>query len=182
MRLGSLIGAITGPLLSMPLATGAPNLSGLIDHNPFGKAEKPVEELPEPARQLELRGVIRESDGYLLNVFDLETKKSTWVREGDRTAGYLIRNYDLKGETAFLESAGKTLALNLKSSRSQGPDPVGSGPPSPMPQVARLQVKAAPLSVPPAPAGEVQRLDQVAQQIKLRREQRQKTANGGFKT
>lgn len=176
MRIGSAIGTTIGRLLGLlTLGTAsARDLSGLQNNNPFGGATASREKPAEVTEQLELRGVVREKDGYLLNLYDTQTKKSTWVREGEQGGAFVIRSYNRGSETAVIEAGGRNLSLALKTGRPG----VSIGASSAMVAsvAAQLQIKAQAMAATAPPPSEVLRMEQVSQEVRLRREQRRKNA------
>ena len=181
MRSDYATGAILahGLITSITIEGNARDLSGLLKNNPLGAVAgaSTSEKAPAPpAPQMELRAVVREQGGYLFNVYDPATKKSAWIKEGDKGSALLLRSYDQKKETVLLvEAEGRTVSLTLKSAKSAGPSVRSST--AFVATVAReLQVQAHALSAVAAPPSEISRMEQVAQEVTLRREQRQQIA------
>jgi hypothetical protein len=164
---------ILAGLVSQPAC--AKDWSGLLKNNPFGDPP-PAEKPPEPTPQFELRGVVKEKSGYLLSLYETTSKKSWWMEVGQTEGGLIARDYDPKKEVALLERQGKSLALNLKSTAfrsvamvaraTSGP---GNTPGRGVVAAAVAQVAASPLST-----SEAQRLSEISEQIRQRREQRQR--------
>lgn len=175
MRLGSVISTTIGRLLGVvTLSTAsASDLSSLISSNPFGGKAATIEKPIEVAQQLELRGVVREKDAYMLNIYDTQTKKSVWMRVGEAEATLTIRSYDKKNEVAVIEMGGRNLSLALKTAK-QGAS-VASSSSLVTSVAAQLQVKAQAMAATAPPQSEVLRMEQLSQEVRLRREQRQKT-------
>lgn len=175
MRFGPAISITIGRLLGVLLlgTANARDLSGLHKNNPFGGSVTTGEKPPEVPQQLELRGTVREKGGYLLNIYDHQTKKSAWVREGEQGGMFVVRSYDKGSETAVLEVAGRNLSLALKTSK---PGVTVSSSSALVASVAaQLQIKAQAMAATAPPQSEVLRMEQVSQEVRLRREQRRKS-------
>jgi hypothetical protein len=175
MQPPSILCAAMGGLAAVVLA-GARDLSGLAKRNPFADAPaaKPAE--AAPVTQWELRGVVREKDGYLLNVYDVQSRKSYWVQSGAKIGAAVIGAYDLSTGTLELETGERRLALALKMA---GPRALAGGNSARMVALSssatgpvQVRVQAAVAVAPPD--SEVRRMEELAQLIRQRREQREK--------
>lgn len=89
--------------------------TSLTSRGPFG-SPPPVPAAVEPVVNLEVRGVIREADGFLVNVYDITAKRSWWMRTGESVESLVLKSYDVATEKAVLEMRGKTWAVALKAS------------------------------------------------------------------
>lgn len=156
-----------------PLPAFARDWSGLVKRNPFGDPP-PSEKPAEPAPSLELRGVVKERGGYLLSLYDADSKKSWWMEVGRSEDDWLARDYDPKQEVAMLEKRGKSLALNLKSSLSRGATVIARSSQEPRGAIGHSAPGPSQVAMNPLPAGEVRRLVEIGEQIRRRREQRQR--------
>lgn len=136
----------------------------LLQKNPFYSASAPVEKTP----QLELRGVLVEGKVTWFNLYNAATKESAWVQQGDHATAYALKDYDATQGALTLEFQQRRISVALKQS------PVI---PDVMPRGRGTIIPAAPAkSTPPAvavapPPAEIQRLEQVAAEIRFRREQ-----------
>lgn len=174
MRVRRTIWALAGALaVLLPLPVPARNWSGLLKKNPFGdqpEGEKP----PEPAPQLELRGVVKEKGGYLLSLYDAISRKSWWMEVGQSENDLLARGYDPKQEMAMLERQGKPMALSLKSTGLRGVIAVAHASQSNGIALGNAAVATPQAAMSPLPSSEVQRLAQIGEEIRQRREQRRR--------
>jgi len=151
----------------------------LRDRNPFVPPAPPAP-LVEPAPpQLELRGVMVEGRVTWFNLYNAETKESAWVKRGDQLADYMIKDYETERETLVLDYRKKAVSVALKPLKMQRS--AGS---------ARSGVAVALSSSAPHPASfsqgkpleEGERLDQVAEQIRQRREERRRQTSQSSQT
>ncbi|MDI1251518.1 MAG: hypothetical protein PSV13_21840 [Lacunisphaera sp.] len=167
--------SILALLILTPLVGAARDWSDLLNHNPFYTA--PVAPPPpEPAPQLELRGVVKEKGTYLLNVYDVAAKRSWWMQVGAMDEELLARGYDPKREVATLERQGKQLSVTLRTSSIRSTGMIAQAPRPRAAGVNQLVASAPVLAPSSRPMGEVQRMEAIAEEIRLRREQRKRQA------
>jgi hypothetical protein len=160
---------------SVHAAAGADRWQSLRDNNPFQPYQPPAPVVEPPPPNLELRGVLVEGRVTWFNVYDAETKESAWVRRGDQMASYTVKDYDAGREALQLDYRQRPVSVALKQSKIQLIPHTGRGATA----VASLSMPAnrtgSPSMAPALPAAENQRLEQVAEQIRQRREARRKT-------
>jgi len=101
------------------------------------------------------------------SLYNLESKKAQWVSRAD--GGDLrVQGYDPVAGLELADQTGRTIRLALKAGNSTG------GGIRLRPGTALAATPAGPMPVAvPASASESQRLEQVAEQIRARRTQRQ---------
>jgi hypothetical protein len=127
--------------------------------------------------QFELRGVLVEGRGTWFNVYNIETKESAWVQCGDTMASFAVKEYNAEREALILEYQQRSVSVALKQSMVQ----LIAGAGRNMPAVGLLAMPTShsgpPLVAPALPASEIERLEQVAVEIRMRREERKKQGN-----
>lgn len=124
-----------GVALSAGLVAGlaAADWQSLTGNSPFGQA--PSTAAAQPAGELEFRGVVREDDVTLVNIFNTSTQKSQWIPVQGQAGGISADSYDAASDKLQVTMGGKILTLALKQSRvalvqSAPPPPVGAPPPN----------------------------------------------------
>ena len=149
----------------------------LLEKNPFVAHQPPAPPAEPAPPQLELRGVLVEGTATWFNVYNAETKESAWVQSGDRMANFVIKDYDTAKEALVLDYQQRPVSVALKQSKVQlSPGSARNG--TAMASLGGAS-RAKPHSMAPVlPASESQRLEQVAEQIRQRREARRKTGEG----
>lgn len=120
---------------------------------------------PEPTT-LELKGIIRESDGTLkFAIHNTAKKNSVWVKANETGHGFVVKSHRGTGsqQQVTIEHQGRTLALEMKTPKiaSAGNVPMAGSMPVPQPT---MQNAAAPTS-----AEEARRLENVAAEVARRR-------------
>ncbi len=91
----------------------------LLGNSPFGSAVASV--APPAAAELELRGIVREDDVILVNIFDGSTHSSQWIAVNSRGANIAVLSYDDSTESAQILVDSRALTLTLKNSRIAPP-------------------------------------------------------------
>lgn len=100
-------------MVSLSVSRGADGQSGLVD-SPFGPTAAAPATVPAG---IEFRGVVREGDVWLVNLYQAATKKSHWVPVGGEAAGLLVKSYDEATGRVAVMQGGQPLFLPLKQSR-----------------------------------------------------------------
>jgi hypothetical protein len=155
--------------LGCAAAEVSPKWEALLQHDPFGTTIRPEPPPPEPTAQLELRGVMVEGGKYWFSVYDVATKKEAWVQKDDRIATVQVKDFDETRDQLTLESAGHRFSLALKQTKLIAL-PAISPNASAFAATGGAPAPAAAVSRPPT--SEIRRLEQVAVEIRQRREQR----------
>ncbi len=110
-----LLGAVLS-LGGMPAGRAADRAS-VLANSPFGPAATPAASPTTVPAAVEFRGVVREGNVWLVNLYQVATKKSHWVPVGGEAAGLLVQGYDETTGRVSVLSAGQPLLLPLKQSR-----------------------------------------------------------------
>jgi hypothetical protein len=137
----------------------------LLANNPFTDS---VVKKPAESPQFELRGVIKEKDGYLLNIYDVGAKTSAWVKEGRRDGNFRLNSYDPTTRVAALEKDGQRFSVVDRAARSS------MGASRAITTRAKVQTIAISAVAVAPPESEVRRLEQASQEIRALRESRRK--------
>lgn len=97
----------------MSVGRGADRQSVLVD-SPLGPAVAAPATVPAG---VEFRGVVREGNVWLVNLYQATTKKSHWVPVGGEAAGLQVKSYDEVTGRVSVMQGGQPLLLPLKQSR-----------------------------------------------------------------
>jgi hypothetical protein len=177
------IGAQVRAAKAPPPAPAVDPLDELMRDSPFMPAGGPVAAAPEGG-PLELRGVLFEGGQFLFSIHDQGTKESKWVRLGERDTPYVARSFDHENDVLTVDYQGRQVALKLPPARVTELAPSGApqdGNPAPMP-TPQPATRPGPSRQPqqPPPAGpstpptlkpeEAQRLQNMADEIRRRRQ------------
>lgn len=166
---------MTALLLVVSPPARADRWQSLRENNPFQPYQPPAPVVEPPAPNLELRGVLVEGRVTWFNVYNAGTKESAWVQRGDQFASYAVKDYDAAKEALILDYRQRPVSVALKQSRIQA-SPVSARSNTAVASLAMPATRSAPPVLAPAPpAAENQRLEQVAEQIRQRRDARRKT-------
>jgi hypothetical protein len=122
------------------------------------------------AGPIELRGLMPTADGYAYCIYDTAKKKSVWVGLNETGHDFVVKSSNTGSDSVKVDYQGRTLTLTLKEAKvtSAGaanaePPPARPGPPGPgLPGLN--------------PGDEQKRLDAVAQEVRRRRQEREKAA------
>jgi len=115
-----------------------------------------------------LRGVLVEGKETWFNIYNADTKESTWVQRGDHVTAYALKDYDAIHGALTLEFQQRRISVALKQSPVI-PGVMLHGNGTIIPAAPATSTPQA-VAVAPPPA-EIQRLEQVAAEIRFRREQ-----------
>lgn len=153
---------------------GSERWTQLLDKNPFVPGAPAKTVAPEPPPAYEFRGRSVENGVEYFSLFNLETKKALWVT---RKGGELkVKDYSITSGLELVDPSGRNIRLALKqASPSRGGFSAAVAAPA-----VTAPIKAMPS--PPAAAAsasEVQRLEQLAGEIRARRAQRQQLTSRG---
>lgn len=154
------------------VADATDGLENLLNDNPFLPDLPPAPPPPEPPPRYEFRGRSVENGVEYFTLYNLDTKKAFWI---SRTGGDLkVKEFSAPAGLVLVDQAGKTIRLALKSTQ---PSRGGSWLKAGTAVAATAPANAASPPVATAlPATETQRLEQVADEIRARRTQRQQQA------
>jgi hypothetical protein len=110
-------------LLGAVLSTGfmaagrAADPASVLANSPFGPGAAATAAPATVPAAVEFRGVVREGNVWLVNLYQVATKKSSWVPVGGEAAGLLLQGYDETTGRVSVLSGGQPLLLPLKQSR-----------------------------------------------------------------
>lgn len=106
--------------IGVVLSTGSISVSQATDGQPRF-ADSPFETglaVSAPVRAgVEFRGIVREGDVWLVNLYAAATKKSYWLPVGGGAAGLLVKSYDEATGRLTVLQGDEPLLLSLKQSR-----------------------------------------------------------------
>lgn len=91
--------------------------ASVLANSPFGPGTTATAAPAAVPTAVEFRGVVREGNVWLVNLYQVATKKSHWVQVGGEAAGLLVHSYDEATGRVSVLSAGQPLLLPLKQSR-----------------------------------------------------------------
>ena len=173
--------------VSLPAQTAIPTdpLEALVRDSPFLPGAGPARTTATGEKgPLELRSVVFERGQYFFSVYDQGSRESTWVTLGQPDLPFVARSYDQEQEILTVEQQGRTIALKLQPAHIVGqsqPEATPAPPALPSAEEAARQGGARPAnSAPPNPSPaappaaikpEDQRLQEMADEIRRRRQQ-----------
>ncbi len=155
---------VAGVLLASAPASRA-DLAGISPFLPRGLAG--ADAPAGPSGPLELRGVTSYGQGALYCIYDTAKKRDYWVGLNEPGHDFVVRSADAGGDGVSVDFQGRSLHLVFRVAK------VASA--APAPTVASV----VPALGAPSPAEEQRRLDAVAQEVRRRRLEREKAAQGG---
>lgn len=121
---------------------------------------------------LELRGILRDGDGYRYSIFDPAKKSGQWVRLNEPGHDFTVRTHDVARDTVTLDYQGRVLTLPLHTAKVMGltvaETSAGVGP-RPTPGATGV----GPVPKPPSPE-EAARYNRAIEEINRRRALREK--------
>jgi hypothetical protein len=123
-----------------------------------------------PVGPIELRGVMSTPGGPAYCIYDTAKKKSVWVGLNETGHDFLVKSADSAADSVSVQYQGRSLTLTMRTAKvaSAGPATIPAvmqpGGPQGGPQV----------SLNPSPADEQKRLDAVAQEVRRRKQEREK--------
>jgi hypothetical protein len=127
-----------------------------------------------PAGPIELRGVMSTQTGAAFCIYDTAKKRDVWVGLNETGHDFVVKSADAGADSVSVQYQGRTMTLTLRASKVASAGAAGFPPVVPPggPQVA----------INPSPADEQRRLDAVAQEVRRRKQEREKaildTQNG----
>jgi hypothetical protein len=128
-----------------------------------------------PSGPIELRGVMSTPDGPAFCIYDTAKKRDVWVGVNETGHDFVVKSADANADSVSVQYQGRSMKLTLRTSKVASAGP--SGAPTRSPQ-ALVNV-----ALNPSPADEQKRLDAVAQEVRRRKQEREKAMqdaqNGG---
>jgi hypothetical protein len=123
-----------------------------------------------PAGPIELRGIMPTADGVAYCIYDTAKKKDVWVRMNDTGHDFVVRSSEPGSDSVRVDYQGRSLKLTLKAPKVTSAGPANAAGP------AVVQRDLAPGAPNMNPGEEQKRLDAVAQEVRRRRQEREKAA------
>lgn len=123
------------------------------------------------AGPIELRGLMPTADGVAYCIYDTAKKKSVWVGLNETGHDFVVRSSEAGSDSVKVDYQGKSLRLTLKAPKVASAGPAGAPAPPGLPGAV-----AAPGGPNQNPGDEQRRLDAVAQEVRRRRQEREKAA------
>jgi hypothetical protein len=158
---------LTAAAAALVLAALAPGLrADLAPASPFLPANVAAQGAAAgPSGPLELRGIMATSEGTQFCIYDSAKKKDVWVGLNEAGHDFVVRTADPSQDRASVEYQGRILRLDLHSAKigSSGAAANQGGPP-----IVSSQILST------SPADEQKRLDAVAQEVRRRRQERER--------
>ena len=124
-----------------------------------------------PAGPIELRGLMSTADGVAYCIYDTAKKRTVWVGLNETGHDFVVRSSDAGSDSVKVDYQGRTLRLTLKAPKVTSAGPASAAAPPGMPGGI-----AAPGAPNLNPGDEQRRLDAVAQEVRRRRQEREKAA------
>jgi hypothetical protein len=127
-----------------------------------------------PAGPVELRGIMATSQGVAYCIYDTAKKTSAWVGLNEGGNDFVVKSADPASDSVTVDFQGRSLRLVLRTAKvaSAGAGGAGVAPGAPA-------AVPSPVVLNPTPADEQRRLDAVAQEVRRRRMERERAAQGG---
>lgn len=128
---------------------------------------------------LEFRSVVFELGEFFFSIYDQSARESKWVTFGETDLPYVVRSYNQEEDILTIDYQGRNLALKLQSAHTAGQITDGTSP-APLPSAGEggqnagrsTQSEAsAPSSSSGVDAAQSQRLQEMADEIRRRRQQ-----------
>jgi hypothetical protein len=160
--------AVVSALAAFGLAAGL--RADLAPASPFLPANSPAAAGAAAVNAIELRGVMPTPNGYAYCIYDTAKKKSVWVGLNETGHDFVVRSSDTGSDSVKVDYQGHSMSLTLKVAKVASAGAANAEPP-----VAR-GVPNAPGAPNLNPCDEQRRLDAVAQEVRRRRQEREKAA------
>lgn len=111
------------------------------------------------------------ADGMAYCIYDTAKKKDIWVGLNEPGHDFVVRSADPAADSVRVDYQGRSLSLTMHASKV-----ASSGPAAVRYEIANAAggARPGPAASPPSPADEQKRLDEVAQEVRRRRLEREK--------
>lgn len=154
----------------MALVVAGPLRADLASSSPFLPANAAAAGAAAgPVGPIELRGVMSTAGGPAFCIYDTAKKKGVWVGLNETGHDFLVKSADSSADSVSVQYQGRTLTLTLRTAK------VASAGPASMPVVVPPGGPGGPqVALNPSPADEQRRLDAVAQEVRRRKQEREK--------
>jgi hypothetical protein len=152
------------------MLSAVPGWAQVADDSPFIPANSPATAMGQGAdgSSFELRGIMSTAGGTRYCIYDPVKKTSAWVGMNEAGGSFLVKSADPVRDTVTLQVSGQVMTLALHESKvvSLGfGSPVASPPPS---------GAMGPVVLRPTPEDEQRRLQAITEEVRRRRELRQR--------
>lgn len=118
-----------------------------------------------PSGPIELRGVMPTDSGWAFCIYDTAKKKNVWVGLNEQGHDFIVKSADTGADSVTVSYQGRVMKLDLHTAKvATAPAQVSPAGP------------AATVPLNPSPADEQRRLDAVAQEVRRRRAERERSA------
>jgi hypothetical protein len=161
--LAALAALVPAGALRADLAPSSPFLPAGVAGGPAAGAADPVE----------LRGIMALPDGIAYCIYDTVKKTSHWVGLNETGYDFVVKSADPATDTVMVSIQGRDLHLALKASKVASAGAGSAG--TPVPPGAPGNPLGTP-SLNPTPGEEQRRLDAVANEVRRRRQERERAA------
>ena len=127
------------------------------------------------ADPIELRGIMALPDGFAYCIYDAAKKTSSWVGLNETGNEFVVKSADPANESVMVTLQGRDIHLSLKESKvvSTGAGSAGT------PVAPTAPETLGPLRKGQGQGDEQKRLDAVANEVRRRRQEREKAAQNG---
>lgn len=126
-----------------------------------------------PAGPIELRGVMAVPDGLAYCIYDTAKKRSVWVGLNETGHDFVVKSADSSSDSVSVQYQGRLMKLSLHTAKVASAGSarmdLANGSGGVVATNALSQV-----SLNPSPADEQRRLDAVAQEVRRRKQEREK--------
>jgi hypothetical protein len=162
-------------LAAAALVLAAPLRADLAETSPFLPGNADVTAAAAgPAGPLELRGVMSTQDGLAYCIYESAKKKDVWVGVNETGHDFVVKSADSSSDSVSVQYQGRSVKLTLRTAKV-----ASAGPAAAVPAGGGINQVA----LNPSPADEQRRLDAVAQEVRRRKQEREKAVlesqNGG---
>jgi len=152
-------------VLAAAFVLAAPLRADLAETSPFLPGNADVTAAAAgPAGPLELRGVMSTQDGLAYCIYESAKKKDVWVGVNETGHDFVVKSADSSSDSVSVQYQGRSVKLTLRTAKVASAAPAAAGGAGAINQVA----------LNPSPADEQKRLDAVAQEVRRRKQEREK--------
>jgi len=118
-----------------------------------------------PAGPIELRGLMSTPDGVAFCIYDTAKKRDVWVGLNETGHDFVVKSADAASDSVSVQYQGRSMKLTLRTAKVAS---AGAAVVPPVPQ------NSPAVALNPSPADEQKRLDAVAQEVRRRKQEREK--------
>jgi hypothetical protein len=129
-----------------------------------------------PSGPIELRGITSMGGHASYLIYDVNKKKNIWVGMNEAGNDFVVKSADPSSDAVTVDYQGRSMKLELHTSKVASS---GNAMPPTGVQPGNPAVASTAVAAPGAPTDEQRRLDAVAQEVRRRRMERERAAQGG---